>query len=100
MTTSKLLGYLTIGKIIFPMVRSSSRMPGMSVTPRPYHHGNLRPALGAAALATIEDTGPAAMSLRGETRRAGVSHAAATYHFRGKAGLLTAAAAVRDRLLG
>src|SRR5260370_7760327 len=88
MTTSKLVGYLTIGKIIFPMVRSSSRMPGMSVTPRPYHHGNLRPALVAAALATIEDTGPAAMSLREVAPRAGVSHAPATYPFPHKPGPL------------
>ena len=60
--------------------------------PRPYHHGHLRPALIDAAVATVEDQGLAAMSLRGVARRAGVSHAAATYHFGDKAGLLTAVA--------
>jgi AcrR family transcriptional regulator len=60
---------------------------------RPYHHGDLRRALLRAAVASIEQTGPAAMSLREVARRAGVSHAAAAYHFGDKAGLLTAVAA-------
>ncbi len=64
----------------------------MASAPRPYHHGHLRPALIDAAVATLEDQGLAAMSLRGVARRAGVSHAAATYHFGDKAGLLTAVA--------
>src|ERR1700749_3104078 len=59
---------------------------------RPYHHGHLRPALIDAAVATVEDQGLSAMSLRGVARRAGVSHAAATYHFGDKAGLLTGVA--------
>ena len=61
--------------------------------PRPYHHGDLRPALLHAAVEAIEQAGPAAMSLREVARRAGVSHAAAAYHFGDKAGLLTAVAA-------
>jgi AcrR family transcriptional regulator len=60
---------------------------------RPYHHGNLRPALLSAAIEEIEESGPAAMSLRGVARRAGVTHAAAAYHFGDRAGLLTAVAA-------
>ena len=60
---------------------------------RPYHHGDLRPALLRAAVETIEQAGPAAMSLREAARRAGVSHTAAAYHFGDKAGLLTAVAA-------
>lgn len=64
-----------------------------SQSARSYHHGDLRPALLRAAVATIGQTGPAAMSLREVARRAGVSHAAAAYHFGDKAGLLTAVAA-------
>ena len=60
---------------------------------RPYHHGDLRRAVLAAALAEIEEHGPAAMSLRSIARRAEVSHAAPAHHFRDKAGVLTAIAA-------
>jgi AcrR family transcriptional regulator len=60
---------------------------------RPYHHGDLRASLVAAAVEAIADDGLPAATLRGVARRAGVSHAAATYHFGDKAGLLTAVAA-------
>ncbi len=60
---------------------------------RAYHHGDLRRALLAAALEAIEESGPAALSLRDLARRAGVSHAAPAHHFGDKAGLLTALAA-------
>jgi AcrR family transcriptional regulator len=66
---------------------------------RPYHHGDLKSALLKAAVAVIEEVGPAAMSVREVARRAGVTHAAATYHFGDKAGLLTAVAAEGYRLL-
>ncbi|WFE96319.1 TetR/AcrR family transcriptional regulator [Micromonospora sp. WMMD987] len=59
---------------------------------RAYHHGDLRRALLVAAVAAIEESGPAALSLRDLARRAGVSHAAPTHHFGDKAGLLTALA--------
>jgi AcrR family transcriptional regulator len=59
----------------------------------PYHHGDLRRALLDTALAAIEEHGPVAISLRDLARRAGVSHAAPTHHFRDKTGLLTALAA-------
>jgi AcrR family transcriptional regulator len=71
----------------------------MSSRPHPYHHGDLRPALLRATLETIDDLGLAALSLREVARRAGVTHAAATYHFGDKAGLLTAVAAEGFRLL-
>ncbi|OZM82671.1 TetR/AcrR family transcriptional regulator [Pseudonocardia sp. MH-G8] len=58
----------------------------------PYHHGDLRRALLDTALEAIGEHGPAAVSLRDVARRAGVSHAAPTHHFRDKAGLLTALA--------
>jgi AcrR family transcriptional regulator len=67
---------------------------------RQYHHGDLRRALLRAAVETIAETGPAAMSLREVARRAGVTHAAAAYHFGDKAGLLTAVAAEGYRMLG
>ena len=72
---------------------------GVASGSRPYHHGNLRPALISAAIGEIEESGPAAMSLRAVARRAGVTHAAATYHFGNRAGLLTAVAAEGYRLL-
>jgi AcrR family transcriptional regulator len=62
-------------------------------TPRPYHHGDLRQAVLAAAVVAITEAGPTGLSLRDLARRAGVSHAAPAYHFGDKAGLLTALAA-------
>ena len=66
---------------------------------RPYHHGDLRRALLAAAVEMIAEAGPAALSLRALARRTGVSHAAPAHHFGDKAGLLTAVAAEGYRLL-
>lgn len=60
---------------------------------RPYHHGDLRRALLAAAVQAITESGPTGVSLRDLARRAGVSHAAPAHHFGDKAGLLTALAA-------
>ncbi len=60
---------------------------------RPYHHGDLRPALLRSAVEVIGDVGVADMTLREVARRAGVSHTAATYHFGDRRGLLTAVAA-------
>ncbi len=74
-------------------------VPDVPAIGRSYHHGNLRPALVSAAVEEIEVSGPAAMSLRAVARRAGVTHAAATYHFGDRAGLLTAVAAEGYRLI-
>jgi len=71
----------------------AARLCDVNDAPRPYHHGDLRRALLDAALALVTEHGPAALSLREVARRAGVSHAAPTHHFRNKAGLLTAIAA-------
>ncbi|GAA2090439.1 TetR/AcrR family transcriptional regulator [Streptomyces albiaxialis] len=65
----------------------------------PYHHGDLRRALLAAAAEMIERDGPAALSLRELARRAGVSHAAPAHHFKDRTGLLTALAAEGYELL-
>ncbi len=61
--------------------------------PRPYHHGDLRPALLASAEIELAEHGSETFSLRAVARRAGVSHAAPAHHFRDTAGLLTALAA-------
>lgn len=58
----------------------------------PYHHGDLRRTLIAAAASAIAEAGTAKLSLRALAKRAGVSNAAPTYHFGDKAGLLTALA--------
>jgi len=66
--------------------------PGM-VSKRPYHHGNLKPALLRAAVGLIAEVGPAAFTLREVARRAGISHNAPYRHFREKDELLAAVAA-------
>lgn len=58
-----------------------------------YHHGNLKPALIAAALKEIAHEGPDKFSLRGVARRAGVSAPAVYRHFKDKDDLLAAVAA-------
>ena len=60
---------------------------------RPYHHGDLRPALLAAAGEILSEEGVTKLSLRGAARRAGVSQTAPYRHFRDKAALLAALAA-------
>ena len=54
------------------------RRPSSSV---PYHHGNLRNALLAAARDLLEERGPSALSLREIARRVGVSAPSAYHHF-------------------
>jgi AcrR family transcriptional regulator len=62
------------------------------MTARPYHHGRLRAAVVAAAVAEVEAVGAAGVSMREIARRAGVSHAAPAHHFGDKAGIFTAIA--------
>ena len=62
----------------------------MTATARPYHHGNLRPALlGAAERALARGR---ELSLRELAREIGVSHAAPRRHFADKQALLDALA--------
>lgn len=69
--------------------------------PTTYHHGDLRGALIAAALAILEEGGdPAALSLREAARRAGVSAMAPYRHFVDKEALLAAVAMVGFERLG
>jgi AcrR family transcriptional regulator len=60
---------------------------------RNYHHGDLRAAAVAAAVAEVEEVGISAASMRRIARRAGVTHAALAHHFADKTGLFTAVAA-------
>ncbi|NJN15434.1 MAG: TetR/AcrR family transcriptional regulator [Oscillochloris sp.] len=57
-----------------------------------YHHGELRAALIARAIATIAQNGVEALSLRALARDIGVSHAAPMRHFATRTDLLTAIA--------
>ena len=53
-----------------------------------YHHGDLRDALVALALETIEQEGPEAVALRNLAQRAGVSGMAPYRHFADKTALM------------
>ena len=66
---------------------------------RPYHHGDLRQGLVAAARRLLEKDGAAALSLRAVAREAGVSPAAPYHHFKDKSDLLEAVADEGWRLL-
>ena len=57
-----------------------------------YHHGNLRPALKAAALELVEEAGIGGLNLREAAKRLGVSPAAPYRHFPDKTALLAALA--------
>lgn len=56
------------------------------------HHGDLRRALLDAALELVSEVAPAALTLRGVARRAGVSPGACYHHFPDKDALLAAVA--------
>ena len=55
---------------------------------RPYHHGDLGPALRESARAILEEQGLDGLSLRSVARRAGVSHAAPYRHYASREALL------------
>jgi AcrR family transcriptional regulator len=67
---------------------------------RPYHHGNLRPALLAEAERTLREQGLDGLSLRELARQVGVSHAAPRRHFADRQALLDALAASGWERLG
>ena len=62
------------------------------VNERPYHHGQLRPALLSAAERTLREHGEGRLSLRELAREIGVSHAAPRRHFPDRQSLLDALA--------
>jgi AcrR family transcriptional regulator len=68
--------------------------------PKAYHHGDLRPAILAAAGEILEKEGFAELKLRAVARRAGVSHTAPYRHFPDREALLAALAAEGFAVLG
>lgn len=66
--------------------------PRFVLEPMAYHHGDLRRALLEGAIELLAEGGPAALTLRGAARRAGVSEAAPYRHFADKKALLAAVA--------
>ena len=77
-------------KTLGPPKRATKRKA--AVTPRSYHHGDLRSALVAAAAALLERDGAEALSFRAVARAAGVSQAAPYNHFSGRDELLATVA--------
>lgn len=77
-------------------MKSRTRTPD----PQPYHHGNLRQALLAEALASLRTEGAENLSLRALARALGVSQAAPYRHFADKESLLAELAAQGFRELG
>ena len=65
---------------------------GAKTQARPYHHGNLRASLLAAAEALLAERGAQGVTLRDVARAAGVSHAAPYHHFASLNDLLAAVA--------
>ena len=65
--------------------------------PKPYHHGNLRETLLAAADTVLAERGAQGLTLRDVAKAAGVSHAAPYHHFASLNDLL---AAVAERAFG
>lgn len=67
--------------------------PRSNLPDRPYHHGDLRRAIVAAALEILSETQSHDFSLRELARRGGVSHNAPYKHFAEKRDLLAAVSA-------
>ncbi|KPG78319.1 TetR/AcrR family transcriptional regulator [Frigoribacterium sp. RIT-PI-h] len=62
------------------------------MSPRPFHHGNLRAVLLDEAVGVLRESGVDGLSLRDLARRAGVSHGAPRSHFVDRQALLDALA--------
>ena len=67
---------------------------------RGYHHGNLRQALVDAALALIEEKGPAGFTLSEAAKAAGVTPAAVYRHFEGREDLIVECALQGHAIFG
>ena len=80
---------MSMTTMLSPSTRGDT-LPAVTATARPYHHGNLRPALLGAAERALADGRE--LSLRELAREIGVSHAAPRRHFADKQALLDALA--------
>jgi AcrR family transcriptional regulator len=74
------------------LTASTSKPTSLRMTPRPYHHGDLKTALVAAGIDILEAQGIPGLSLRAIAAHCGVSHSAPKNHFGALKGLLTAIA--------
>ena len=81
-------------------VKIKPRRGGIAASGRPYHHGDLRRELLAAAEEIIAERGIDGFTLREAARRAGVSPAAPAHHFKDAKGLLTELALLGFRDFG
>ena len=82
-----------------PSTPASVRPRRRPAAPRPYHHGDLRAALLAAAAGWLDEQGAETLTLRELARAAGVSHAAPYHHFASREELLAGVAELAfDRL--
>lgn len=79
---------------------NDGNITGSTARRESYHHGDLRAALLAAALAVLLESGPEALSLRRIAERAGVSSSAPYNHFRSKGALLAELASDRRARAG
>jgi AcrR family transcriptional regulator len=78
---------------------ATAARPRRRPEPRPYHHGDLRAALLAAAARWLDEQGADTLTLRELARAAGVSHAAPYHHFASRDELLAGVAELAfDRL--
>jgi AcrR family transcriptional regulator len=78
---------------------TTSVRPRRRAAPRPYHHGDLRATLLAAAAGWLDEQGAETLTLRELARAAGVSHAAPYHHFASREELLAGVAELAfDRL--
>src|SRR5690242_11486913 len=78
--------------------KAKAKKPRKPGKPKAYHHGDLKPALIAAALRALQKDG--AISLRHLAKELGVSHAAAYAHFPNKEAVLAAIAEEGFNMLG
>jgi len=74
------------------MPPDAPKRPRRPVERRPYHHGDLRASLLAAAGRWLDERGAETLTLRELARAAGVSHAAPYHHFAGRDELLAGVA--------